>query len=86
MTKIYTFYKDLINSNGYTVRRSELGTGSTSTGIQQNAIASVEANQYLSGSPGPYTEIKVNLSRMYLNEPITVRVRFTTYAFKGFSR
>jgi hypothetical protein len=83
MTKIFTFYEDLLKGNGYRVYNSKLGTGHTMSGVQQNADGYVEGNNYPNGSPGPRTVIHVNFSRFYLNEPITVRVRFTTYSFKA---
>jgi hypothetical protein len=83
MTQIYTFYKDLLASNGYPVYSSELGTGQTMSGVQQNADGHVEGDNYPNGSPGARTVIRVDFSRFYLNEPIKVRVRFTTYDFKA---
>jgi hypothetical protein len=83
MTSIYTFYKDLLRANGYLVHSSELGTGQTTRGIRQNAQGHVEGTNYPNGSPGPRTVIRVNFSRFYLNEPITVRIRFTTYPFEA---
>jgi hypothetical protein len=83
MTQIYTFYKDLLASNGYPVYSSELGTGHTMSGVQQNADGHVEGDNYPNGSPGARTVIRVDFSRFYLNEPIKVRVRFTTYDFKA---
>ena len=35
------------------------------------------------GSPGPWTVIRVIFSRFYLNEPIKVRLSFTTHPFKA---
>jgi hypothetical protein len=83
MTAIFTFYEDLLNANGYKVYNSSLGTGSTMSGVQQNANGYVEGDNYPDGQPGPRTVIHVSFSRFYLNEPITVRVRFTPYDYKA---
>jgi hypothetical protein len=83
MTKVFAFYKDLLNANGYSVYSSQLSTGQTSSGVQQNAGGHVEGAAYPDGTPGPHTEILVNFSRFYLNESIRVRVKFTTYAFQA---
>jgi hypothetical protein len=83
MTAIYAFYEDLLNANGYPVHNSKLGTGQTTSGIVQNADGHVEGFNYPNGHPGPYTEIRVDFHRFYLNEPITVDLKFTTYAFKA---
>ncbi len=83
MTAIYAFYEDLLNANGYPVHNSKLGTGQTISGVMQNADGHVEGFNYPNGHPGPYTEIRVDFHRFYLNEPITVDLKFTTYAFKA---
>ena len=83
MTAIHTFYKDLLTANDYKVYRAKLETGQTISGVVQNADGYVEGDNYPNGSPGPWTEIHVSFSRMHLNDPITVDVKFTTYAFKG---
>ena len=83
MTAIFTFYEDLLKANGYPVHNSKLGTGSTMRGVQQNADGYVEGTNYPNGHPGPRTVIRVDFSRFYLNEPISVRVRFTTYSFEA---
>jgi len=73
MTELARFYKEGLESNGFTVNRSRITTGSTSTGVQQNASGDIEA--YRKEGPGinpPTTTIKVGFSRMYLNEPISV--------------
>jgi hypothetical protein len=86
MTAIFTFYEDLLNANGYKVYSSKLGTGQTLSGVTQNADGYLEGDNYPSGHPGPRTLIRVDFSRFYLNEPITVRVRFTTHPYKAFPR
>jgi hypothetical protein len=83
MTEIYAFYEDSLKANSYPVHSSELSTGQTISGIVQNAYGHVEGINYPNGHPGPYTEIKVSFSRFRLNEPITVDLTFTTYAFKA---
>jgi hypothetical protein len=83
MTAIYAFYEDLLKANGYPVYNSKLGTGQTISGVMQNADGHVEGSNYPNGHPGPYTEIRVDFHRFYLNEPITVDLKFTTYAFKA---
>ena len=83
MTSIYTFYQDALKAHAYPVYSSELGTGSTISGVRQNASGHVEGDNYPNGHPGPRTVINVSFSRFYLNEPITVRIRFTTYEFKA---
>ena len=83
MTAIYAFYEDLLNANGYPVHNSKLGTGQTISGVMQNADGHVEGTNYPNGHPGPYTEILVEFHRFYLNEPITVDLKFTTYEFKA---
>ena len=73
MTELARFYKEGLERNGFTVNRSGISTGSTSTGVQQNASGDIEA--YRKEGPGinpPTTTIKIGFSRMYLNEPITV--------------
>jgi hypothetical protein len=86
MTAIFTFYEDLLSANGYKVYSSKLGTGQTLSGVTQNADGYVEGDNYPDGHPGPRTEIRVDFSRFYLNEPISVRVRFTTHPYKAFKR
>jgi len=65
------------------VERARIGTGQTQSGIRQNADGYVEGSNYPNGSPGARSEIRVDLSRWVLNEPITVSMRFTVYAHKG---
>ncbi len=81
MSAIYRFYLDLLNGNEYPVHNSELATGHTISGVQQNALGDVEGTNYPNGAPGPRTVIRVSFSRSYLNAPITVRIRFTAYEF-----
>jgi hypothetical protein len=85
MSAIHAFYEDLLKDNGYPVHSGSLSTGHTTSGIQQNALGHVEGHNYPNGSPGPYTEIRVSYSRDHLNDPITVTLRFTTYAYKGWN-
>ena len=83
MTEIYAFYLDALRTNEYPVHSSKLSTGQTISGIVQNADGHVEGHNYPNGHPGPYTEIRVSFSRFHLNDPITVSLVFTTYAFKA---
>ena len=73
MTELARFYKEGLARNGFTVIRSRMSTGSTSTGVQQNASGEIEAYRGEgSGVNPPTTTIKVSFRRMYLNEPISV--------------
>jgi len=83
MSQLFAFYKDLLSSNGYQINRGYVRTGQTISGIQQNADGIVEGNIYPDGFPGPYIEIRVNLSRSRLNDPIRVTIGFRTYAYAG---
>ncbi len=83
MSQLFAFYKDLLSSNGYQINRGYLQTGQTISGIQQNADGVVEGNIYPDGFPGPYIEIRVNLSRNRLNDPIRVSIGFRTQAYAG---
>lgn len=83
MSELFTFYKDLLSSNGYQINRGYVQTGQTLSGIQQNADGIVEGNIYPDGFPGPYIEIRVKLSRNRLNDPIRVTIGFRTYAYAG---
>jgi len=83
MTAVFAFYQDLLNANGYRVHGSKLGTGQTISGAVQNASGYVEGHNYPSGTPGPYTQLHVDFMRVHLNDPITVDLKFTSYAFKA---
>jgi hypothetical protein len=83
MTALHAFYGDLLKAHDYPVHSGELSTGQTISGIVQNANGHVEGHNYPNGHPGPYTEIHVSYRRSNLNDPITVEMRFTTYAFKA---
>jgi hypothetical protein len=83
MSQIFSFYKDLLSANGYQIDRGYVRTGQTQSGIKQNALGSVEGGLYPDGFPGPRSEILVDFSRMNLNDPITVNIRFTTFAYAG---
>jgi len=75
MTELQQFYKQRLASNGFTIRRSSLTTGSTTSGIKQNAMGEVEGDRADgSGINPPTTTITVGFSRSYLNEPISVRI------------
>ena len=80
MTEIRDFYRDLLNAHEYRAR-SELSTGHTISGIQQNAYGSVEGSNYPDGAPGAHTVIRVTFDRSVLNGPITVILRFTTHEY-----
>ncbi len=83
MSQIFAFYKDLLSANGYQINRGYVTTGQTQSGIKQNALGSVEGSLYPDGFPGPYIEIRIDFSRMNLNDPINVNIRFTTFAYAG---
>ncbi len=73
MTDLQQFYKQRLTESGFTVRRSFLAAGSTSSGVKQNASGEVEGDRPEgSGMNPPTTTVKVSFSRNYLNEPITV--------------
>ncbi len=82
MTEIYKFYRDLLNAHEYPAR-STMSTGHTMTGIQQNALGSVEGFNYPDGAPGAYSVIDVRFDRSVLNGPITVTMRFSTHDYIG---
>ena len=81
MTEIRDFYRDLIGSHDYTVTGSGIAAGSTQKGVQQNALGYVRAENYPDGAPGAHSDINFELSRMVLNGPITVHIRFETFEF-----
>lgn len=83
MSQIFSFYKDLLTANGYQVNRGSVKTGQTQSGIKQNALGGVEGSYYPDGFPGPRCEIRIDFSRMNLNDPIRVTIRFTTFAYAG---
>jgi hypothetical protein len=83
MTAIHEFYEDLLKANGYPVHSGELSTGHTISGIVQNASGHAEGHNYPNGHPGPYTEVYVGYHRSNLNDPITVELKFTTYAYQA---
>jgi len=73
MTELQQFYKQRLADNGFTLRRSYLAAGSTSTGVKQNADGEVEGDRSDgAGTNPPTTTVKVSFSRSYLNEPISV--------------
>jgi hypothetical protein len=80
MTEIYHFYQEGLASHEYPTR-SQLSTGQTMSGIQQNALGYVEGSNYPDGAPGAYSEIRVDFDRRVLNGPITVTLRFTTHEY-----
>jgi hypothetical protein len=83
MTEIFAFYKDQLTAHEYPVYRGAVIGGSTMKGVQQNANGYVEGDNYPNGSPGPRTEISIRFDRFHLNDPITVDLKFTTYAYKA---
>ncbi len=83
MSELFAFYHDLLAANGYQINRGYVRTGQTSSGVQQNADGIVEGNIYPDGFPGPYIEIRVDLSRTHLNDPIRVSIGFRTQAYAG---
>jgi hypothetical protein len=83
MTVIFEFYRDLLKAHDYPINSGLITTGQTQSGIRQNADGHVEGTNYPNGFPGPRTEIYVGFNRMHLNDPITVDMRFTTFAYNG---
>ena len=83
MTAVYAFYEDLLKAHGTACTAVKLATGQTISGVVQNANGYVEGTNYPNGHPGPYTVIRVSFHRFQLNDPITVEVKFTTYAFQS---
>ena len=83
MSQIFSFYKDLLSANGYQVYRGYLKTGQTQSGIKQNAVGCLEGSLYPDGFPGRRSEIRVDFSRRNLNDPISVNIRFTVFAYEG---
>lgn len=79
MTKIHTFYLELLKANDYTGVTGGLETGHTMNGVQQNASGNLEASNYPNGQPGPYTNIRVSFSRLELNAPIRVVIKITAH-------
>ena len=73
------FYLDAARANGCTVTTGHLGAGHTMSGVMQNSSAAVECFRATGGDQwnGPRVKVRVDLSRMYLNEPITVRMHVT---------
>lgn len=76
MSKLYEFYMDRARANGCTVTTGHLGAGHTMTGVMQNSSAAVECFRATTSDQwaGPRVKVRIDLSRMYLNEPITVRM------------
>jgi hypothetical protein len=83
MSQIFAFYKGLLTAKEYQVNRGFVSTGQTQSGIKQNALGGVEGSLYPDGFPGPRSEIRIDFSRAKLNDPITVKIRFTTFAYAG---
>jgi hypothetical protein len=81
MSELFVFYKQLLTANGFQVNKGMIGTGQTTTGIQQNAHGYVESTKYPDGFPGPHIEVDVRFSRTHLNDPITVDMQFVAYAY-----
>jgi hypothetical protein len=81
MTAIFAFYKDLMTAHDYPVHSGVMTTGQTTSGIQQNANGHLEGSNFPNGSPGPWSVIHVSFSRFRLNDPITVDLKFTTFAY-----
>jgi hypothetical protein len=73
MTELQQFYKRRLEENGFTVRRSFIAAGSTSSHVKQNASGEVEGDRHEgTGMNPPTTTVKVGFNRSYLNEPISV--------------
>ena len=80
MSELRDFYTNAMGANGFTVRQSRLSTGSTSTHVQQYASGSVEGASYPNGTGNGSIVLRADFSRMFLNEPITVRLSVSVYA------
>ena len=78
MTSIYDFYATLLKANGFYIG-GHVATGSTSTLVQQNADGSVEGRLSPNGVGNGSLKIRVDFARMFLNQPITVRLSVTAY-------
>jgi hypothetical protein len=79
MTRIHSFYEDLLQTNDYRVVTAALETGHTVSGTSQNAWGHVEADNYPNGEPGPHTNIRVDFGRNVLNGPIRVSIKVTAH-------
>ncbi|HSC46441.1 MAG TPA: hypothetical protein VLC94_11430 [Candidatus Acidoferrum sp.] len=79
MTKIQSFYEDLLKTYDYRVVTAGLETGHTMSGTSQNAWGHVEGDNYPDGQPGPYTSIRVDFGRSVLNGPIRVNIKLTAH-------
>jgi hypothetical protein len=79
MTEIYNFYEDLMNANGFRVSVAQLGTGSTMSHVQQNSNGGVQGSYYPNGMGNGSIEAEASFYRIFLNEPITVRLRVTVH-------
>ena len=81
MTKIRSFYEELLKANAYRMVTGGLKTGHTMSGVQQNAFGQVEGDNYPDGQPGPWTNIRIDFSRAVLNGATRVNVKFTTHPY-----
>src|SRR5262249_3771598 len=63
MTRIRSFYQELLKANAYQMVTGGLETGHTMSGVQQNAFGQVEGDNYPDGQPGPWTNIRIDFSR-----------------------
>jgi hypothetical protein len=79
MTRIHTYYEELLQTNDYRIATAGLETGHTMSGTSQNAWGHVEGDNYPNGQPGPYTSIRVDFGRSVLNGPIRVNIKFTAH-------
>ena len=79
MTRLYQFYESLFKANGLQIGTAKLQTGQTIEGhMVQNAWGFVEAYHSMDGTVnGPSIHVKASFNRNYLNEPITVTLRFS---------
>jgi hypothetical protein len=78
MTSIYDFYADLLEANGFYVS-GHVAAGGTSTHVKQNSDGSVEGRLSPNGIGNGTLKIRVDFSRMFLNQPITVQLNVTAY-------
>ena len=80
MTEIFDFYRNLLIDHNFRPS-ADIATGHTSSGIQQNAMGTIEGVNYVDGYPGANTTIDISIDRTVLNGPITVTLRVTTHEF-----
>jgi len=80
MTEIFDFYRNLLMDHNFRPS-ADIATGHTSSGVQQNAMGTVDGVNYVDGYPGANTTINISMDRTVLNGPITVTLRVSTHEF-----